>query len=90
MATHEPTGTNRSSGLIKFRCQVSGIRYQKTNPSLAAAKPASTTAQTQTLPHPWIFAGLVVMARDLAPDPIPNSAVKTLRADGTVAQATEE
>ena len=29
------------------------------------------------------FDGLVVMARGKAPDPIPNSAVKTLSADGT-------
>jgi len=29
------------------------------------------------------FAGLVVMARELTPDPIPNSAVKALSADGT-------
>ena len=29
------------------------------------------------------FDGLVVMARGKTPDPIPNSAVKTLSADGT-------
>jgi len=32
----------------------------------------------------------VAMARGQAPDPIPNSAVKTLSADGTAAQAAEE
>jgi len=32
----------------------------------------------------------VVMARAITPDPIPNSAVKTLRAHGTAAQAAEE
>ena len=36
------------------------------------------------------FAGLVAMARGQTPDPIPNSAVKTLSADGTAAQAAEE
>src|SRR6266478_4710977 len=35
------------------------------------------------------FAGLVAMARGQTPDPIPNSAVKTLSADGTAAQAAE-
>jgi len=33
---------------------------------------------------------LVVMARGQTPDPIPNSAVKTLSADGTVSQGTGE
>jgi hypothetical protein len=35
-------------------------------------------------------AGLVAIARGPAPDPIPNSAVKTLSAHGTAAQAAEE
>jgi hypothetical protein len=34
--------------------------------------------------------GLVAIARGITPDPIPNSAVKTLCADGTAAQAAEE
>jgi hypothetical protein len=33
--------------------------------------------------HSRGLTGLVVMARDQAPDPIPNSAVKALSADGT-------
>jgi hypothetical protein len=33
----------------------------------------------------WLLLGLVVMARGKTPDPIPNSAVKTLSADGTAA-----
>ncbi len=33
---------------------------------------------------------LVVMARGPTPDPIPNSAVKTLSADGTASQGAEE
>jgi len=32
----------------------------------------------------------VVMARGKTPDPIPNSAVKTLSADGTASQDAEE
>ncbi len=36
------------------------------------------------------LAGLVATARGQTPDPIPNSAVKTLSADGTAAQAAEE
>ena len=42
------------------------------------------------IPDIWSFLGLVVMARAITPDPIPNSAVKTLRAHGTAAQAAEE
>jgi hypothetical protein len=34
--------------------------------------------------------GLVAIARGLTPDPIPNSAVKTLCADGTAPQGAEE
>ena len=43
-----------------------------------AAKPVGLTGRTGAL-----FDGLVVMARGKTPDPIPNSAVKTLSADGT-------
>ena len=39
---------------------------------------------------PAVLAGLVAIARGKTPDPIPNSAVKTLCADGTAAQAAEE
>jgi hypothetical protein len=35
-------------------------------------------------------AGLVAIARGITPDPFPNSAVKTLCANGTAAQAAEE
>ena len=35
------------------------------------------------LVHHFFFDDLVVIARGLTPDPIPNSAVKTLSADGT-------
>ena len=36
------------------------------------------------------LAGLVAIARGQTPDPIPNSAVKTLSADGTASQDAEE
>ena len=36
------------------------------------------------------FEGLVATARGNTPDPIPNSAVKTLSANGTVSQDTGE
>ena len=36
------------------------------------------------------LAGLVAIARGKTPDPIPNSAVKTLSADGTAPQGVEE
>jgi hypothetical protein len=36
------------------------------------------------------IAGLVAMARGQTPDPIPNSAVKTLCANGTAPQGAEE
>ena len=42
-------------------------------------------------PRPVILEpGLVAIARGKTPDPIPNSAVKTLSADGTASQGAEE
>lgn len=41
-------------------------------------------------PIPLIFAGLVVEAEDVPPDPISNSAVKASSAHGTVPQGTGE
>ena len=67
------TGTNPSIGLI-----LPGIRFQ----SHPGQREIQTT-KTKTPQHPLSFNDLVAMARDLAPDPIPNSAVKTLSADGT-------
>ena len=40
--------------------------------------------------EPAGLAGLVAIARGKTPDPIPNSAVKTLSADGTAPQGVEE
>ena len=64
-------------------------------PAIGTAPPPACSVKPQhanrhfSLPahHPL---GLVAIARGQAPDPIPNSAVKTLRAHGTAAQAAEE
>ena len=61
------TGTNRSIGLIS----VAGKTAQQ----------SLITTQYQT--RAPVFDDLVAMARGNTPDPIPNSAVKTLSADGT-------
>ena len=46
------------------------------------------------LPNPYclqlIFAGLVAFGEAIRPDPIPNSAVKRLSANGTLSQDTGE
>ena len=45
---------------------------------------------TPAAPPAACLAGLVAIARGKTPDPIPNSAVKTLSADGTASQGAEE
>ena len=40
--------------------------------------------------QPTFFAGLVALGEAIRPDPIPNSAVKRLRANGTLSQDTGE
>ena len=57
--------------------------------------PAKDTHNTLTLKakkssQPLGFAGLVAIARGNTPDPIPNSDVKTLRANGTASQDAGE
>ena len=95
------TGTNRSIGLIAGGSQNrrTTARVQRQDPHAAPAKtllPLHLTALTPTHPnnpteHPrGGLAGLVAIARGQTPDPIPNSAVKTLCANGTAAQAAEE
>ena len=49
-----------------------------TRPFVTHTKPRHPAGQ-----HPGFLDDLVVMARGQTPDPIPNSAVKTLSADGT-------
>src|SRR5207248_726073 len=58
---------------------------------LASAHQTGEVRQTGSVrPPPFCRESLVAIARGPTPDPIPNSAVKTLRADGTAAQAAEE
>ena len=82
----EPTGTNRSTDALERRIQRQGLadaaigRRLQTHPR-----------RGQLAPHPsgrdailsGGLAGLVAIARGKTPDPIPNSAVKTLSANGT-------
>ena len=72
----QPTGTNRSNALPH-----STARVQRPDPAAAP-----DTAHPPKAGRP----GLVAIAGGKAPDPIPNSAVKTLCAHGTAAQAAEE
>ena len=100
----QPTGTNRSnappapSGKDQAAPAAAGSR-----PGTAAPffEDTHTTRFPQARPGPAMPPrapppscgrrdSLVAMARGPAPDPIPNSAVKTLSADGTAAQAAEE
>jgi hypothetical protein len=82
------TGTNRSIGLIHTGAATprrTTARVQR------QASRRAHTPQHQTLPahltsHPQGgLPGLVAIARGQTPDPIPNSAVKTLSAHGTAA-----
>ena len=46
--------------------------------------------ENPVLLQPTFFAGLVALGEAIRPDPIPNSAVKRLRANGTLSQDTGE
>ena len=79
------TSTNRSIGLISHiacsdkqieRC--SGLRPSDAG-STSSDRPGASTGIVQT----FFLNDLVVISRGNTPDPIPNSAVKTLSADGT-------
>jgi hypothetical protein len=71
------TGTNRSIGLsVRIQRQESQLG-EGSNPRRRHTQLASDLQQGEGL-H-----GLVAIARGKTPDPIPNSAVKTLSADGT-------
>ena len=72
------TGTNRSFGLIAL---VAKARQTRTN--VLAFKIQFCFFQA-------FFAGLVALGEAIRPDPIPNSAVKRLRANGTLSQDTGE
>ncbi len=96
------TGTNRSIGLIAGGSQNrrTTARVQRQDPHAAPAKTLLPPSPHSSHPNPSEqpirttqrggLAGLVAIARGQTPDPIPNSAVKTLCANGTAAQAAEE
>jgi hypothetical protein len=72
------TGTNRSFGLIAL---------------VAKARDGGQTSslvENPVLLRLTFFAGLVALGEAIRPDPIPNSAVKRLRANGTLSQDTGE
>ena len=69
----ELTGTNRSIGLIALIIQ--GPIPQRMN-----------KRKKSHLLHSLSFAGLVAFGKAIRPDPIPNSAVKRFRANGTMSQ----
>ena len=83
------TGTNRSIGLRAQAGQPARTtaRVQRQTPGF---RRAGARARRKTLLLPHIVLGLVATARGQTPDPIPNSAVKTLSAHGTAAQAAGE
>ena len=89
----ELTGTNRSTDALERRIQRQGSEDADWRQTL----PEDTPWHVQLAPHPSRperptggLAGLVAIARGKTPDPIPNSAVKTLSADGTAPQGAEE
>ena len=98
------TGTNSSSellslSLINDRRKQRGAKTDKTSAvresrmasgvkSLFA--PLATPIRSAGVRRPLCFAGLVAFARGIKPDPIPNSAVKPLSANGTKPQGLGE
>ena len=69
------------------RYQVSDVddaqpKIRKTNQAQGADRTSSDPRSL--IPDTGTFDDLVILARTLTPDPIPNSAVKTLSANGTV------
>ena len=68
-----------------FSDQVSGIKRRPATayPFTCQDRPLTLNLTSDHLTGLLVFDDLVVMARGNTPDPIPNSAVKTLSADGT-------
>ena len=85
------TGTNRSDRLDP---QAPPPACSAKPPVLARGRPTRPQTLLDTLPPHLTpkggFAGLVAIARGQTPDPIPNSAVKTLSAHGTASIEAEE
>ena len=80
-----------SQGIIKGLNHQGRNRRGRNAPRAATygAKPARRGGNARAQAQGGL-ASLVATARGQTPDPIPNSAVKTLSADGTAAQAAEE
>ena len=85
------TGTNRSIGLLppalpRPTDTAKQMRRRTDWHQLTTQRVAQKGGQ-----HPPVgLADLVALARGPTPDPIPNSAVKTLSADGTASQGVGE
>jgi hypothetical protein len=92
------TGTNSSIGLIvlinlcphrKVNMFDRYTKYTRFN-LLAWESVEPNNRQQNQNSHRMFFADLVVLARSPRPDPIPNSTVKFLRANGTKSQGLGE
>ena len=79
---HSAAAEQRSAGT---RMQLASIK-DRGIPQGAGAHQFRSPIPALLIPEP----GLVAIARGKTPDPIPNSAVKTLSADGTASQGAEE
>ena len=82
------TGTNRSIGLINSMHTVA--RSDKTPLEMKIQKSQRFTHRPNDTPIPVSLDDLAAIARGNTPDPIPNSAVKTLSANGTTSQGVGE
>ena len=81
----ELTSTNRSIGLILLQRSIARSgKPEDTNPTGSHKTIHNRSTQKEPLDD------LVAIARGNTPDPIPNSAVKTLRANGTAPQDAGE
>ncbi len=74
---HLRTARSQDGGQNRRKTQAGSKGPAEADPGPRARVPIKTLALTPS------FDGLVAMARGSTPDPIPNSAVKTLSADGT-------
>ena len=80
------TSTNSSSGLIALINQRPPNQVDDNRPDPFLLRPFAHPKGSNRLS----FAGLVALSEVARPDPIPNSAVKRFRANGTLSQDTGE
>ena len=83
----ELTGTNRSIGLIRLQRRTIA---RSDKPEDTKTQSVHTTIRKSSNAQKEPLDDLVAIARGNTPDPIPNSAVKTLRANGTAPQDAGE